>query len=61
MEALLANLPLVLLILVCPLMMLFMGHGHGGHGHDHTQHHLDDRGAPPVDASKDEITTRPAP
>lgn len=47
MEALLANLPLVLLFLICPLMMLFMhrGGGHEDHaGHaDHGQHHLDDR------------------
>lgn len=41
MEALLAFLPLALLLLVCPLMMLFMhrGGGHAGHGADHAQHH----------------------
>ena len=46
MEALLANLPLVLLFLICPLMMLFMHRGghedHAGHA-DHGQHHMDDR------------------
>lgn len=59
MEALLANLPLVLLFLLCPLMMLFMHRGGEHGGHDHAQHHAD----PPADAgrsdaSKDATTPR---
>ena len=45
MEALLANLPFLLLFLLCPLMMLFMhrGGGHDGQGVNRAQHHVDDR------------------
>lgn len=61
MEALLANLPFVLLFLLCPLMMLFMHRGgaHDGHGVDHAQHQMDERAelARNVEAQKGEIKT----
>lgn len=61
MEALLANLPFVLLFLLCPLMMLFMhrGGGHEGHADMHGQHHADERTelAKNLAAPKDELKT----
>ena len=62
MEALLANLPFVLLFLLCPLMMLFMhrGGGHEAHGGaDHAGHHDPERAelARRLEASKEQAKT----
>jgi hypothetical protein len=53
MDALIALLPFVLLLLLCPLMMLFM---HRGGGHDHDPSDREEL-ARRVAASKDEIRT----